>query len=180
MKHSPVYRKRIVLLSLFACVASLLGEARAQDLILPPQPAPPPILFIPEAVRMQLASARDAKARAKLSLEEAEARLLRVEGQTVLKQFNAATFELGIYQALIEDAVQVLQRGGTSDGKTRDLFKRLELVLRKHAARIEFVRRNTPSEYSGNVRAILNRVRDLRTASLEAFYGNTVLRENNE
>jgi hypothetical protein len=178
MKHSTVYRRLIVSLSFFAFTVSLLFEARAQDLVLPPQPAPPPILFIPEAVRAQLSSARDAKARAKLSVEEAEVRLLRAEEHTNLKQFNPATAELGIYQALIEDSVHFLQRAGLSEGKTRDIFKRLELTLRKHAARIEFLRRSTPSEHSGNVRAILNRIRDLRTESLEAFYGNTVLREN--
>ncbi|HEX8423049.1 MAG TPA: hypothetical protein VF634_06540, partial [Pyrinomonadaceae bacterium] len=96
--------------------------------------------------------------------------------QTELKQFNAAAAELGIYQALFEDALQYLHRSGGSN--SRDLFKRLEQTLHKHAARIESIRRTTPSEFSGNIRALLKLVRDLRTEALEAFYGDTVLSGN--
>lgn len=174
MKRSIIYRRRVVwLFVLGACAALLSPEARAQELVLPPQPAPPPMIYIPEAARTQLASARDEKARTRLSLELAEARLARAEQQTELKQFNAATAELGIYQALFEDALQHLHRAG--GGGMRDLFKRIEQTLHRHAARIESMRRVTPSEFSGNLRTLLRHVRDLRTEALEAFYGNTVL-----
>jgi hypothetical protein len=131
------------------------------------------MVYLPEAARTQLASARDEKARTRLSIELAEARLARAEQQTELKQFNAATAELGVYQALFEDALQHLHRSRT--GTHRDLYKRLEQTLHKHAARIEAMRRTTPSEFSGNVLTLLRLVRDLRTEALEAFYGNTVL-----
>jgi len=173
MKRSIVYHKRLLLL--FVLAACLSPEAHAQDLILPPQPAPPPMIYIPEEARQQLLSVRDEKARTRLSLELAEARLARAEQQTQLKQFNAATAELGVYQALFEDALQYLHR---STGSSRDLFKRLEQTLHKHAARIETIRRTTPSEFSGNILTLLRLVRDLRTEALEAFYGNTVLGAN--
>jgi hypothetical protein len=177
MKRSIVYRNGLALLVvLMACVACLSPEARGQDLIMPPQPAPPPMVYIPEDARKQLSSARDEKARTRVSLELAEARLARAEQQTELKQFNAATAELGVYQALFEDALQYLHR--SSAGGSRDLYKRLEQALHKHAARIESIRRATPSEFSGNILTLLKLVRDLRTEALESFYGNTVLGAN--
>lgn len=178
MKRSIVYRKRLVWCVVLAasCAVFLSPGTRAQDLVLPPQPAPPPMIYIPEDARAQLASARDEKARTRLSIELAEARLARAEQQTGLKQFNAATAELGVYQALLEDALQYLHQSG--GGSSRDLFKRLEQTLHKHAARIEAVRRITPSEFSGNIRALIKIVRDLRTEALESFYGNTVLSAN--
>lgn len=174
MKRSIVYHKRFVLL--FVLAACLSPDARAQDLVLPPQPAPPPMIYIPEDARKQLLSVRDEKARTRLSIELAEARLARAEQQTQLKQFNAATADLGVYQALFEDALNYLHRLRT--GNPRDLYKRIEQALHKHAARIETIRRTTPSEFSGNIRTLLKLVRDLRTEALEAFYGNTVLSAN--
>lgn len=178
MNRSIVYRKRLALLVVLAavCAALLSPEARAQDLVLPPQPAPPPMVYIPEDALKQLLSAGDEKARTRRSLELAEARLASAEQHTGLKQFNAATAELGIYQALFEDALQYLHRSRRDN--PRDLYKRIEQALHKHAARIEAIRRTTPSEFSGNILTLLRLVRDLRTEALESFYGNTVLGAN--
>ncbi len=103
---------------------------------------------------------------------------MRAEEQTNLKQFNAATAELGIYQALFEDALEHLHRTNDGGSRARDLFKRIEQALHKHAARIEAIRRTTPSEFSGNIRTLLKLVRELRTEALEAFYSESVLSEN--
>jgi len=178
MKRPTFFQKRLLLLPALVCAASLSSVAHVQDLVLPPQPAPPPIVYIPEDARTGLLSARDNKARTRLSLELAEARLMRAEEQTNLKQFNAAAAELGVYQALFEDALEHLHRTSDGGGRARDLFKRLEQTLHKHAARIEAIRRTTPGEFSGNVRTLLKLVRDLRTEALEAFYSDTVLGEN--
>ena len=156
--------------------ASLSSWAWAQDLVVPPQPAPPPMIYIPQEARTQLLSARDEKARTRLSLELAEARLARAEQQTELKQFNAATADLGVYQALMEDAVQHLYRTSDGGSRSRDLFKRIEQSLHKHAARVEAMRRATPGEFAGNLRALVILVRDLRAEALEAFYSDTVIR----
>jgi hypothetical protein len=176
MNRSNIYRKRLALLSAFMFAASLSPVARAQELIVPPQVAPPPMIYIPEEARTQLLSARDAKARTRLSLELAEARLVRAEQQTALKQFNAATADLGVYQALMEDAVQHLYRAADGGNGSRDLFKRIEQSLHKHAARVEAVRRTTPGEFAGNVLALGKLIRELRTEALDAFYSDSVVR----
>ncbi|HEV2879919.1 MAG TPA: hypothetical protein VGX24_01330 [Pyrinomonadaceae bacterium] len=176
MNHSIVYRKRLVLLSALMCAASLSSVARAQELIVPPQVAPPPMVYIPQEERTQLLSARDEKTRTRLSLELAEARLAHAEQQTALKQFNAATADLGVYQALMEDAIEHLYRAGDGGSRSRDLFKRIEQALHKHAARIEAMRRATPGEFAGNVLALIKLTRELRTEALDAFYSDSVVR----
>ena len=163
--------------ALFVLCASTAGAQQPPEVTLPPLPAPPPMKYVPDAARDQLGAARDAKARTRLSIELAEARLVGAEQRTAAQQYDAAAAELGIYQALVSDALRYLQQTGKSDGKTRDLFKLLELALYRHAGRIEAMRRDTPSEYVGNVRAALKHARDTRTDALNAFYGNTVLRE---
>src|SRR5205085_3719538 len=101
------------------------GATRAQqpDTLLPPQAAPPPMQYIPDAVRAQLSAARDAKERTRLALTEADARLSSAEQRTTAQQYDAATAELGIYQAIITDAISYLQQNGRNDGHTRDIFK---------------------------------------------------------
>ncbi|HEX8458267.1 MAG TPA: hypothetical protein VF656_13280 [Pyrinomonadaceae bacterium] len=176
MNRLIFHHQRLWLLSALLCAAVLSVEARAQDLVIPPQPAPPPMVYIPQDARTQLSSARDEKARTRLSVELAEARLLRAEQQTELKQFNSATAELGVYQALMEDAIQHLYQMDDGSSRSRDLFKRIEQSLHKHAARVEAMRRQTPGEFAGNVLALVRLVRDLRAEALEAFYSDTVLR----
>ncbi|MDQ1522344.1 MAG: hypothetical protein QOE47_268 [Pyrinomonadaceae bacterium] len=180
MNRSILYRKRlVVLLSALLCAASLsasASEARAQELVVPMQAAPPPMVYIPREARTQLSAARDDKERTRLSLELAESRLARAEQQTELKQFNAATADLGVYQALMEDAIQYLYRAGDGGRSSRDLFKRLEQSLHRHTARVEAMRRATPGEFAGNVLALVRLLRDLRTEALEAFYSDTVVR----
>ncbi|HEX8070362.1 MAG TPA: hypothetical protein VF546_10450 [Pyrinomonadaceae bacterium] len=163
-----------------ALLALLCAAADAQQppvVELPPPPAPPPMKYIPDATRAQLDAARDAKERTKLSLALAETRLTAAEQRHAAQQYDACAAELGVYQALATDALLYLQRGGRNDGKTRDLFKLLEQTLYKHLARLEAIRRETPPEFVGNIRAALNQTRDTRTDALNAFYGNTVLRE---
>ncbi len=162
----------------FGCVLLCGVSAQAQqDVVLPQMPAPPPMQYIPDALQAQLNTARDAKARTRLAIEVAEVRLASAEQHTALQQFDPAAAELGVYQALATDALQYLQQLGKNDGKTRDLYKLLELALFRHSGRIEAMRRNTPSEFVGNVRAALIQTRATRTAALDAFYGNSVLRD---
>jgi len=176
MNRSTLYRKRLVLLSVCLFAAALSSQAHAQDLVVPPQAAPPPMIYIPQETRTQLLSARDEKARTRLTLELAEARLVHAEQQTELKQFNAATADLGVYQALMEDVIQNLYRAGGGGGRSRDLFKRVEQALHKHLSRVEAMRRATPGEFSGNVLALVKHVRELRAEALEAFYSDTIIR----
>jgi len=133
--------------------------------------------YIPAGERAQLSAEPDIKKRTRLSLTLAEDHLLRAEQHTGLQHFDPAAAELGIYQALFSDALNFLKRTNRDDGKMRDQFKRIELTLYKHASRIETMRRTTPPEYTGNLRAAIKFAQEARSAALNAFYGNTVLRD---
>src|SRR2546423_7356365 len=97
----------------FVCALIICGasSARAQqpDALVPPQPAPPPMRYIPEALRAELAGARDAKTRTRLSIDAAEERLLSAEQQTGGRHYHAAAAPLGAYQAIITDALPYLR-----------------------------------------------------------------------
>ena len=161
------------LLFLFACLSP---EARAQDQLFFPSPsAPPPMKFISSPERGQLSAAHDAKARLKASIELAESRILRAEQFTVDQRFIAATTELGIYKAIIEDALVFLGQQKVDSNKTRDLYKHLEIQLRADATRIESIRRVTPSEFAIHVKAIRDFADNARTSALNAFFSDTVL-----
>jgi hypothetical protein len=165
---------------------ALCSSARAQELVLPPQPAPPPMRYVPEAERARLSSAVDPKERVHATLDLLEDRLARAERETAATHYDAATASLGIYQALLDDVMRFLKPVGRSpDGKkvngtTRDLYKHIEMALNRHTARIEAVRRQTPVDYQRNVRDTFLYARDKRTECLDAFFGANVLREPDE
>jgi hypothetical protein len=170
-------RMRIVLSCclLFAVVVFVAPEAYGQDYHLPLVTAPPPMKFVSRSERTQLSAARDAKARTRATIELAEARLSRAEQLTAGQQYDAASAELGMYEGLVEDALNYLGDAQTGK-KQRDVYKRLELALRAHCARIEAIRRVTPAEYSIHVKATCECARNARTVALNAFYGDTVIR----
>jgi hypothetical protein len=175
-------RAWLLFASLLAACA-FAGEARAQDSVLPPQPAPPPMRYVPELERAQLVGINDAGDRVRASLNLLEERLAHAERNTAAGHFDPAAADLGIYEALLDDVLQFLKPIGRSpDGKkvdtrTRDLYKRIEQTLNKQTARIESIRRLTPQDYQGNVREAFLYTRDRRTECLDAFFGANVLRE---
>jgi hypothetical protein len=162
---------------------AVVNASRVQDgPTVNPEPAPA-MKYVPASERARLAAEEsDAKDRTKLSLELAEARLAQAEQLTAASRFLEASGALGIYQALVADAIQYLQRNGQPvkgkvPNKYRDLFKRVELALRSHGPRLETIRRQTPSEEATTARAVYEYVRQARATALESFYGETVLRE---
>lgn len=178
MNSTYSLRRRIVLgCSLLAvAVAFVAPEARAQDGHLPLISAPaPPMKFVSRSERTQLSATRDAKSRTRATIELAEARLARAEQLTAEQNYNAASGELGIYQGLIEDALDFLGDITKNDNKLRDTYKRLELALRTHCMRLEAIRRATPSEYAVHVKAICECARNARSEALNSFYGDTVV-----
>lgn len=170
-------RLRIVLSCclLVAVVVLIAPKASGQEYHLPVISAPPPMKFVTRSERTQLSAARDAKARTRATIELAESRLSRAEMLTAGQQYDAASSELGMYQGLVDDALIYLDKA-ESKKKLRDTYKRLELSLRAHSARIEAIRRVTPAEYAVNVKAICECARNARTQALNAFYGDTVIR----
>ena len=161
-----------------ACSAALgqdgaAGRQQQQD-----EHAAPPMRYLPEDLRSRLAAeARDDKARTRLSLELADQRLTSAAAHADAGRFEAATGDIGIYEAIVKDAVTHLQQGikGRVPNKKRDLFKRVELALRSHLTRIESIRRTLPAHYAFNFANTLEFVRGTRSEALNAFYSDTVL-----
>jgi hypothetical protein len=175
--NSPLLKKLETVAGLFAVVALTVlmsVEAQGQVPAWTPLPAPPPLKLVPRAERSQLEAARDAKARTRLSVELAEARLMRAEQMTSAQQFESAARELGIYQGLIEDALRFL-KDQKEQKKLRDIYKRFEITLRGHAIRLETMRRTTPSEYSVNIKTITDYTKGVRGEALNGFYGDAVI-----
>lgn len=157
------------------CGGGTAAVAQDDDFRLP-GPVPAPIRFVPGDQRSRLGSETDIKKRAKLFLEFAEARLNLAETLTTQKDFTGAAIELGNYQGLVHESIVFLQAQPNS-GKTRDLFKNLELALRTYCPRLEGIRRGTPLSYGSDVKDVLRFTEDSRDVSLNSFFGDTVLRE---
>ncbi|HZI19264.1 MAG TPA: hypothetical protein VEY09_11775 [Pyrinomonadaceae bacterium] len=180
---SPVAARGALALSL---LVALCGAAAAQE-GQPGQPGqarqqkveagPPPLKYIPEESRQRLAGARNIKDRVKVSLDMAEERLSMAAAHVDADRFEGATAELGIYEAVVKDAIKFVQNSGPVTNKQRDLFKRIELTLRAHTPRIETIRRGLPASHAVHIEAAIEFVRDARTEALDAFFDNTVLRE---
>jgi hypothetical protein len=134
--------------------------------------------FVTREDRSQLAMARDAKARIRLTIDLADARLVRTEGLTNQKQFEEASASLGNYLGLIEDVMRFI-RSATNLNRTttQDLYRKLDIALRGQIPRLVVMRRATPSEYASHLKTAEEFVRDTRTEALDYFYGYSVLRE---
>jgi hypothetical protein len=171
------FRVVVGLLPVVAVALLISAEARAQVTMGTPLPAPPPLRLVPRDDRAQLDAARDVKARMRLSVELAEARLARAEQMTSSQQFEAASRELGIYQGILDDALRFL-KVQKEQKKLREAYKRFEITLRAHGSRLETMRRTTPSEYAFNIKTITDYTKTLRGEALNGFYGDTVIRDD--
>lgn len=166
-------------LALAALVALACGNALAQDAAAQQQrdEGPPPMRYLPEDVRRRIEAERDPKARARLGMEIAEERLVRAAQFVDQDHFEAATGEVGVYEAVVEDTVQFLRQSGRVNNKLRDIFKRVEITLRSHVTRLESIRRGLPERHAVYLKEAIDFVRDYRDLALGAFYDDTVIRE---
>ena len=166
---------------LFVALASplLSFEVFAQP-SMPQLPTPPPMRFVARDDRSQLTTAKDAKARVRLTIELADARLAHMESLTSHKEFEKASEVLGTYLGLIEDAMQFIGGMPREKNSTRDLYRRLDIALRAQIPRLAVMRRDTPSDYAIHLKTAEEFARNTRTDALESFYGHTVLREDLE
>lgn len=142
-----------------------------------PLPAPPPLKVITKEERALLEQTKDPKDRLKRTIELAAGHLTRAEQLTMQTEYEKAQEEVGMYHALIEDSLEALGALKRDSGKTRDLYKRLELALRAHGPRLTAMRRVTPLEFAVWIKKVEDYARDGRTEALNSFYGHTVLRE---
>jgi len=147
-----------------------------------PQPtpltAPPPFKMIVKEERAEMdATTKDASKRLKLTMEFAGGHLTRAEQHTARGDFEAASAEVGMYHALIENALEFLSTFKRDSNKTRDLYKRLEMALRADGPRLTAMRRITPLEFAVWIKQVEDFARDGRTEALNSFYGHTVVRD---
>ena len=147
-----------------------------------PQPtpltAPPPFKMIVKEERAEMdATTKDASKRLKLTIEFAVGHLTRAEQHTARGDFEAASAEVGMYHALIENALEFLSTFKRDSNKTRDLYKRLEMALRADGPRLTAMRRITPLEFAVWIKQVEDFARDGRTEALNSFYGHTVVRD---
>lgn len=154
-------------------------DAVAQPLM-PQLPTPPPMRFVARDDRSQLTTAKDAKARVRLTIELADARLVHMESLTSRKEFEKASEVLGTYLGLIEDAMRFIGGMPQEKNSTRDLYRRLDIALRSQIPRLAVMRRATPSDYSIHLKTAEEFARNTRSEALDSFYGHTVLREDPE
>ncbi len=152
--------------------------APAQGVVVDITSAPPPLRFIPNEDKAQLDVARDGKTRTRLSLELAEARLQQAEKLTGERRYDRAATEIGVYQALVEDSFRFLNSAAAEQKRFRSLYKRLELTLRAHDARVQALRRATPAVYGNNIQTTSEALRRVRTNALNAFFGEGTLNDS--
>jgi DNA repair ATPase RecN len=162
----------LVLISLFVTPAS----AQVQ---LPENIAPPPVRVLSKEEKKALEALTDHKARTKLTLDLMEARLRKAEELGVAESYAEAVKELAGFQALMNNAMQFLQRNNDGRGSILNTFKRFELALRGFSPRIETIRREAPERFEYHVREILRGLRDARSSAVEPLFGNTVLPTGN-
>jgi hypothetical protein len=177
--HAAVGCRPATLLLLFTLLALACADASAQDAAAqqPRDDAPPPLRYLPDEVRRRLEEAKDAKTRARLSMEIAEERLARAAQHAEQDRFEAATGEIGVYEAVVEDTIRTLHGSGRVNNKLRDIFKRVEITLRSHVTRLESIRRMLPERHAVYLKSAIEFVRDHRDKALAAFYSDSVIRE---
>ena len=167
-----------LLLLAFICIPSVNAQEPSQPQPSPtPLPAPPPPKLITNEERSQIDQAGDGKARIRVTVDLAAARLTRAEQLSKQTEYDAASAEVGSYEALIQDSLDYIASLKRDSNKTRDLCKRLELALRAHGPRLTTMRRETPLEYAVWIKKAEEFARAARTEALNTFYGHTVVRE---
>jgi hypothetical protein len=161
------------LLLAFMCAPVAFG----QDPQVSQVTAPPPLKAISKDERTQIEQTRDAKGRIRLTIELAITHLGLAENHTAQTNYESASVEIGIYHALIKDALAFLAPLKRDSNKTRDLYKRLELALRADGPRLTAMRRVTPLEFAVWIKEAEDFARQGRTEALNSFFGHTVVRD---
>jgi len=157
-----------------ACAPAVLG----QDPQITQLNAPPPIKAIPKEERTQIEDAKDPKNRLKITIDLSDTHLGLAEKYTQQPNYEAASREVGMYHALIENALNFLASLKRESNKTRDLYKRLEMSLRADGPRLTSMRRTTPLEFAVRIKEVEDFAREGRTEALNSFYGHTVVRDD--
>ncbi|MDQ4123168.1 MAG: hypothetical protein M3209_17160 [Acidobacteriota bacterium] len=165
------------MVAVFCLTGLVFGQQESQqpDYEDPNETAPPPVIAMSGAEKLQLNSETDIKRRTQLCLTLADARLRSAEAATEREDYQTALADLGSYQAIIDNHIKFLERGNYSGGKVRDNFRRMDITLRSYTPRIEMIRRTTPFEFAVHLKTILNFTRDARARALDSFFDDSIL-----
>ena len=177
MSQRRLFLFTTVLLLTFACGPSVWAQSEMPTPQPTPLTAPPPLKVIPKDERARLDQEKDPKDRLRLTLDLAVAHLTLAEQLTMQTEYEKAQEEVGRYHALIENSLTALGSLKRDSGKTRDLYKRVEMALRAHGPRLTSMRRVTPLEFAVWIKKVEDFARAGRTEALNSFYGHTVVRE---
>jgi hypothetical protein len=171
------YTAKLLILVLGAmCGATVPGQDKSALQV----PAAPPLKALSTQERTQLNETRDEKARIRRTLELSAVRLQRAQELAAKQKYDLALSALGGYLALLDDALEFLSKMNHDSKKARDLYKQVELSLRADAPRLIAIRRDTPLEYAIRIKEVEDSAREGRTEALNAFYGQTVVREGRQ
>lgn len=140
--------------------------------------APPPLKFVSKEETKQLGAETDIKKRTKLALDLMEIRLKKAETFSVQEKYTEMFDELGGFHALMDKALEFLAENDNGGGKVLNNFKRVEIALRTFLPRIELIRRDLPVRYEFYVRDLAKYVRRARSKAIEPFFGDTVVKDN--
>lgn len=161
---------------LFAvCCPAILAQTDEIDAAPPADVAPPPMTILSKSEKQQLDGEENIKKRTQLCIDLMDSRLKAAEGLIEQSKFQESINELGGFQALLENALNYLNRHDNDSSKVDYNFKRLEIGLRQTVSRLEMVRRGMPFKYGYYVLRLQKFVRDARAKAIEPLFSDTVV-----
>jgi len=171
---SSIRKTLFILLFLLLTAYCSLLTAHAQD-DEQRDTAPPPLKIASKEEIRQLNAETDIKKRTKLALDLMEIRLKKAETLNSQEQYSEMFDELGGFHALIDKALDFLDRNDNGGGKVLNNFKRMEISLRAFLPRLEIIRRDLPAKYEFYVRDLAKSVRRARSKAIEPLFSDTVV-----
>ncbi len=142
--------------------------------------APPPLKIVSKEETRQINAETDIKKRTKLALDLMEIRLKKAEELNSQERYSEMFDELGGFHALVDKTLDFLDRNDNGGGKVLNNFKRVEISLRAFLPRLELIRRDLPEKYEFYVRDLAKSVRKARARAIEPFFGDTVVKDNDD
>jgi len=167
----------VLFLPLIACCSLLTAYAQENE---QRDTAPPPLKIVSKEETRQLNTETDIKKRTKLALDLMGIRLKKAEDLNSQERYSEMFDELGGFHALVDKALDFLDRNDNGGGKVLNNFKRVEMSLRAFLPRLELIRRDLPEKYEFYVRDLAKIVRKARARAIEPFFDDTVVKDNDD
>ena len=159
-------------------ISSANSPVNAQKVIIPDDAVPPPLKIITKEEGNKLSAETKIKKRTKLSLELMDIRMISAENFAGKKQYVEMFKELGRFHALVDNALDFLNKNNKGRKKILNEYKRFEIGLRPFLPRLELIRRELPAKYEYYVRGLAIKVRDARSKAVAPMFGDSVVSEN--